>query len=51
MKSHLNTLDDLLNRRYMDAVLQDRRGRNENKALISMLENEKMRNESYEKKF
>lgn len=30
---HLNALYDFLNRRYMDAVLQD--SRNENKALIS----------------
>ncbi len=36
---HLNALYDLLNRRYMDAVLQDSREENENKALISMLEN------------
>lgn len=36
---HLNTLYDLLNRRYMDAVLQDRRAENENNALINMLEN------------
>ncbi|MDE6789158.1 MAG: IS4 family transposase [Ruminococcus sp.] len=38
---HLNVLYDLLNRRYMDAVLQDSREENENKALISMLENVK----------
>ena len=36
---HLNALYDLLNRRYMDAVWQDSREENENKALISMLEN------------
>lgn len=36
---HLNALYDLLNRRYMDAVLQDSRETNENKALISMIEN------------
>lgn len=36
---HMNALYDLLNRRYMDAVLQDSREENENKALISMLEN------------
>ena len=36
---HLNTLYDLMNRRYMDAVLQDRRKENECSALISMLEN------------
>jgi hypothetical protein len=35
----------------MDAVLQDSRDGNENKALISMLENEKTHNESYENKF
>ncbi len=38
---HLNVLYDLINRRYMDAVLQDSREENENKALISMLENVK----------
>lgn len=38
---HLNVLYDLLNRRYMDAVLQDSREENENKALISMLKNVK----------
>ena len=36
---HLNTLYDLMNRRYMDAVIQDRRKENECSALISMLEN------------
>lgn len=36
---HMNALYDILNRRYMDAVLQDSREENENKALISMLEN------------
>lgn len=36
---HMNALYDLLNRRYMDAVLQDSREENENKALISMIEN------------
>lgn len=36
---HLNTVYDLMNRRYIDAVLQDSRSVNENKALISMLEN------------
>ncbi|MDE7363326.1 MAG: transposase [Ruminococcus sp.] len=36
---HLNALYDLLKRRYMDAVLQDSRDENENKALINMLEN------------
>ena len=36
---HLNALYDLMNRRYIDAVLQDSRCENENKALISMLEN------------
>lgn len=35
----MNTLYDLLNCRYMDAVLQDRRAENENNALINMLEN------------
>lgn len=38
---HMNALYDLLNRRYMDAVLQDSREENENKALISMLKNVK----------
>jgi hypothetical protein len=38
---HLNALYDLLNRRYMDAVLQDSRSENEHSALISMLENVK----------
>lgn len=36
---HLNALYDLMNRRYIDAVLQDSRSENENKALISMIEN------------
>ncbi|MCR4889633.1 MAG: transposase, partial [Ruminococcus sp.] len=36
---HLNALYDLMNRRYIAAVLQDSRCENENKALISMLEN------------
>lgn len=36
---HLNALYDLMNKRYIDAVLQDSRSENENKALISMLEN------------
>ncbi|MDD6278766.1 MAG: transposase [Oscillospiraceae bacterium] len=36
---HLNALYDLMNRRYMDAVLQDSRNENENSALISMLKN------------
>lgn len=36
---HLNALYDLMNRRYIDAVLQDRRLENENSALISMLKN------------
>ena len=35
---HLNALYDLLNRRYMDAVLQDSRNENEHSALISMLD-------------
>ena len=38
---HLNALYDLLNRRYMDAVLQDSRSENEHSALINMLENVK----------
>ena len=38
---HLNALYDLLNRRYMDAVLQDSRDENENKALINMIKNVK----------
>ena len=38
---HLNALYDLLNRRYMDAVLQESRDENENKVLISMLKNVK----------
>lgn len=36
---HLNALYDLMNRRYMDAVLQDSRNENEHSALINMLEN------------
>jgi len=36
---HLNALYDLMNRRYIDAVLQDSRSENENQALISILEN------------
>jgi hypothetical protein len=36
---HLNALYDLMNRRYMDAVLQDSRCENEHSALISMLKN------------
>lgn len=36
---HMNALYDLMNRRYMDVVLQDRRSENENLALISMLKN------------
>ena len=36
---HLNALYDLLNRRYMDAFLQDSRDENENKALISIIKN------------
>lgn len=36
---HLNALYDLMNRRYMDAVLQDRRNENESLALINMLGN------------
>lgn len=36
---HLNTLYDLMNRRYMDVVLQDSRNENEHSALISMSEN------------
>ena len=35
---HLNAMYDLLNRRYMGAVLQDSREENENTALIRMLE-------------
>ncbi len=35
---HLNAIYDLVNRRYMDAVLQDSREENENTALIRMLE-------------
>ena len=33
---HLNALYDLMNRRYMDAVLQDSRSENEHSALILM---------------
>ena len=36
---HLNTLYDLMSRKYIDAVLQDSRNENENRALISMIEN------------
>ena len=36
---HLNALYDLMNKRYISAVLQDSRSENENQALISMLEN------------
>lgn len=36
---HLNALYDLLNRRFIGAVLQDRREENENNALINMLKN------------
>ena len=36
---HLNALYDLLNKRYFNAVIQDSRMENENKALISMIEN------------
>ncbi len=36
---HLNALYDLMNRRYMDAVLQDNSNGNEHSALISMLKN------------
>ncbi len=36
---HLNALYDIMNRRYIDAVLQDSRNENEHSALISMLEN------------
>ncbi|MBP7187209.1 MAG: IS4 family transposase [Ruminococcus sp.] len=36
---HLNALYDLMNRRYIDAVLQDSRNENEHSALISMLDN------------
>ena len=35
---HLNALYDLMNRRYIDAVLQDSRNENEHSALISMLD-------------
>ena len=34
---HLNALYDLMNRRYIDAVLQDSRNENEHSALISMV--------------
>ena len=36
---HLNALYDLLNKRYFNAVIQDSRLENENKALVSMIEN------------
>lgn len=36
---HLNALYDLLNKRYFNAVIQDSRMENENKALISMIKN------------
>ena len=36
---HLNALYDLMNRRYMDAVLQDKRSENEHSALIDMAQN------------
>ena len=36
---HLNALYDIMNRRYIDSVLQDSRNENEHSALISMLEN------------
>ena len=36
---HLNALYDLLNKRYFNAVIQDSRLENENKALISMIKN------------
>ena len=36
---HLNALYNLLNKRYFNAVIQDSRLENENKALISMIEN------------
>ena len=36
---HLNALYDIMNQRYMDAVLQDSRSANEHSALVSMLEN------------
>ena len=38
---HLNALYDLMNRRYIDAVLQDSRNENEHYALISMAKNVK----------
>ena len=36
---HLNALYDLLNKRYVDAVLQNSRSANERSALISMIDN------------
>ena len=36
---HLNTLYDLMNRRYIDTVLHDSRNANEHSALISMAKN------------
>ncbi len=36
---HLNALYDLMNHTYIDAVIQDSKIQNENKALISMIEN------------
>ena len=36
---HLNALYDIMNQRYMNAVLQDSRNENEHSALISMLRN------------
>ncbi len=36
---HLNALYDIMNQRYMNAVLQDSRNENEYSALISMLGN------------
>ena len=36
---HLNALYDLMDRRYMDAVLQDKRSENEHSALIDMAQN------------
>ncbi len=38
---HLNALYDLMNRRYIDAVLQDSRNENEHSALIGMAKNVK----------
>lgn len=38
---HLNALYDIMNRRYIDAVLQDSRNENEHSALISMAKNVK----------